>query len=716
MRQELIELFKEKDKLSLKEIEQCLHVQNTEQIKEMMTALQELEDERKIYNDHMQYVWIDNDQYMIGRVKDVSRFELAIINPEGKIYVPKANAKDAFDRDEVLVKKTPQGNYVVHIFSRGIRNVTGTFFRDKEGWRFRSDIDLHTTFKVKNIKEFSLSNNVKAVVEIVKYTRPLEVRIARIIGPANEAGTDITALLYENEIRQEFPEPVIEEVRKVSDHVTEKELEGRSDFRALPTVTIDGDDSKDFDDAITVEKTKAGYRLYVHIADVSHYVKENSPLDQEAYLRGTSVYVVDRCVPMLPFELSNGICSLNPDVDRLTLSCVMDIDKTGKVIKYDIVPSVIHSDRRCTYNKVNQLMDHDPQIEKEYADVKEMLLDFEELAKQLEKQTEKRGAINFSTKEPKITLNKKGKPVDVTVKERGYAEQMIEEAMVLANVCVANYLNQHKFPGVYRVHEKPDPEKVETLYQIARVFNVPFEVSINDVNALEIEQFLSSIDDETAHEVLSLVALRAMQKARYDADCIGHFGLALDEYCHFTSPIRRYSDLVVHRMLRRYCFEKNSDRRQLAKDQNKVRVQAAHISEKEKDAVNAERTVNDYKMAQYMEKKVGQSFIGTIISVMNFGFFVELDNTIEGLVPMHTLMDDYYNYDEATMSLIGENSGKVFQIGQKIKVLCIDVDAAKGQVTFGIEQNATRKAKEMPFEKKMPGRDRPASKKRKTDH
>lgn len=701
MHQELTKLFQKTPKLSLKKIEEKLQLHTTEQLKELREALLRLEEEKKILNDHANYIWIDNDDYFIGRVKDVSKFELAVINPEGKVYVPKSNAQDAFERDEVLVRKSQDGNQIVHIFSRGIKNITGNFYRSKEGWKFRSDIDLHTTFKVSNLKQFSLSNNVKAVVEIVKYTRPLEVKITRLIGPANQAGVDVTALLYENDIRQEFPAEVIEEVLDVNDHVTAKELEGRKDFRNLPTVTIDGDDSKDFDDAITVEKTKTGYRLYVHIADVSHYVKENSPLDQEAFLRGTSVYVVDRCVPMLPFELSNGICSLNPDVDRLTLSCVMDIDQNGKVVKYDIVPSVIHSDHRCTYSKVNRLLQKDPEIEEEYADVKDMLRDYEQLSKLLMKQTELRGSINFSTKEPKITLNKKGIPVDVSVKERGYAEQMIEEAMILANVCVANYLNQCKLPAVYRVHEKPDPEKVETLYQIARVFNVPFEISVNDVHAKEIEQFLSSIDDETAHEVLSLIALRTMQKARYDADCIGHFGLALDEYCHFTSPIRRYSDLVVHRMLRRYCFDQTKDKKQLEKDHLKVRKQAQHISEKEKDAVNAERTVNDFKMAQYMEKKIGKKFVGTIISVMKFGFFVELDNTIEGLVPMHTLMDDYYIYDEATMSLIGENTGKKFQIGQKINVLCTDVDVAKGQVTFGIEQNSTRAAKEVPFEKKF---------------
>ena len=694
MHQELIELLKKDSPITLKEIQEKLKLTSSEDIRNMMNELNELIELKEIYTEHHQYYYIDSENYFIGRVKDVSKFELAIINPDGKIYVEKKNANDAFDKDEVLVKKSKKGNEIVHVFKRGIENITGTFFKDKEGWRFRSDVDLHTTFKVVNQKEFSLSNNVKAVVQIVKYGRPLEVKIVRLIGPANQAGVDVTAILYENNIRQEFPDEVIQEVENVPSTVQKSDLEGRTDYRDLYTVTIDGDDSKDFDDAISIERTKDGYRLYVHIADVSNYVKENAPLDQEAYKRGTSVYVVDRCVPMLPFELSNGICSLNPDVDRLTLTCAMDINKEGVVTDYTITPSIIHSDKRCTYAKVNAVLDGDEETIKEYGEAVPMLQLFEELAKKLKAQTDKRGAINFATKEPKIVLNKKGKPVDIFVKERGFAEQMIEEAMILANVCVANFLNSQKYPGVYRVHENPDPEKVESLSQMAKIFHVPFEADLSHVNAKEIEHFLSTIDDQSVRDVLSLVALRSMAKARYDAKNIGHFGSSLDEYCHFTSPIRRYSDLIVHRMLRRYAFDHEQSKKVLEKDRLKTQKQAVHISEKERDAINAERFVNDYKMAQYMEKRVGEQFKGTIISVMNFGFFVELDNTIEGLVPLHTLMDDYYKYDEGTMSLVGETNGKKFQIGDTIDVICTDVDVPKGQVTFGILQNSTRKAKE----------------------
>ena len=690
MQEQLTKLFQQKRSLTLKDMEEQLQLQSSNEFRTLMKTLNQMEEERLIFTNHNHYDWIDEQTYMIGKVKDVSKMEFAIVNKEQKVYVYKKYAKNVFQQDEVLVKKG-KVNEIVHIYQRGITNIVGTFVRVRGEFKFRSDIDLHRTFVVKNIREFALAHNVKAVVYITKYAEPMEVKIAKILGPATDAGVDITALLFENNVRQVFSSKVEKEVAKIPDHVTIRDMHGRKDFRKLCTVTIDGDDSKDFDDAITVEKTQTGYRLYVHIADVSHYVQEGSAIDQEAYARGNSVYVVDRCVPMLPFELSNGICSLNPGVDRLTISCVMEIDSQGVITSYSVVPSMIHSTRRCTYSKVNEVLSGNMITQREYSDVLAMLLDFYDLAKLLKMQTEKRGAIEFNTKEPTIVLNKRGNPIDVYVKKRGFAEEMIEEAMIRANVCVAEYLQAHEIPGVYRVHEKPEYEKVVSIFNIAKVFGLRVPFYPDDVQACQIQKFLSSIEDETAKQVLSMVALRSMQKARYDRDCIGHFGLSLDTYCHFTSPIRRYSDLVVHRMLRRYAFEDVQDARKKEKDLTKLLKVCVHISEKERQAIDAERQVNDFKMAQFMENKMGQRFQGTIISVMNFGFFVELENTVEGLVPMHTLMDDYYVFDDATMSLRGENTGRFFQIGQVVDVICTDVDRHKGQITFGICQNKTRK-------------------------
>lgn len=683
MKDRLILLFKESPERTLSSLEQQLHIENKEQREDLKDTLAQMEDERLVWKDGDVWRWIGED-YFVGRLKDISKFEFLVINGDQKVYVRKSNGMDAFDRDEVLVRKSAGGNRIIHIFKRGIENITGVILKTRDGWKFRSDVDLHTTFRLTNAKEFSLANNTKAVVKVVDYTRPLGVKIIRLLGPASQKGVDIEAMLYENNVRMEFPEEVITETSKVPSTVSDRELEGRSDFRDLLTVTIDGDHSKDFDDATSLEKTDKGYRLYVHIADVSHYVKEDSPLDKEALLRGNSVYVVDRVVPMLPFELSNGICSLNPDVDRLTLTAVMDLDNNGNLMDTDVVESVIHSDKRCTYNDVNRLLAGDPAVQEEYRDVRDMLKNFEELTHKLQARSKERGYISFSTKEPTIELDDKGRPVNIYVAERGFSEQMIEEAMIMANVAVAKFLDEKKIPGIFRVHETPDPEKVATVLNMAKALNVPADFYPDEVSAKDIQKFLDTIEDETSRDVLSMVALRSMQKARYDSEDIGHFGLALEDYTHFTSPIRRYSDLVVHRMLRKYFFNKNADQTKMKGERRKIQKEAEHISTKEREAITMERLVNDYEAARYMEKKVGQRYQGTVVGVANFGFFVELDNTVEGLVPCHSLTDDFYRYDEGTMTLEGENNHKTYRMGQKVDVVCTDVDVPRGKITFGL--------------------------------
>lgn len=683
MKNRLILLFKESPERTLSSLEQQLHIENKEQREDLKDTLAQMEDECLVWKDGDVWRWIGED-YFVGRLKDISKFEFLVVNGDQKVYVRKSNGMDAFDRDEVLVRKSAGGNRIIHIFKRGIENITGVILKTRDGWKFRSDVDLHTTFRLTNAKEFSLANNTKAVVKVVDYTRPLGVKIIRLLGPASQKGVDIEAMLYENNVRMEFPGEVITETSKVPSTVSDRELEGRSDFRDLLTVTIDGDHSKDFDDAISLEKTDKGYRLYVHIADVSHYVKEDSPLDKEALLRGNSVYVVDRVVPMLPFELSNGICSLNPDVDRLTLTAVMDLDNNGNLMDTDVVESVIHSDKRCTYNDVNRLLAGEPAVQEEYRDVRDMLKNFEELTHKLQARSKERGYISFSTKEPTIELDDKGRPVNIYVAERGFSEQMIEEAMIMANVAVAKFLDENKIPGIFRVHETPDPEKVATVLNMAKALNVPADFYPDEVSAKDIQKFLDTIEDETSRDVLSMVALRSMQKARYDSEDIGHFGLALEDYTHFTSPIRRYSDLVVHRMLRKYFFNKNADQTKMKGERRKIQKEAEHISTKEREAITMERLVNDYEAARYMEKKVGQRYQGTVVGVANFGFFVELDNTVEGLVPCHSLTDDFYRYDEGTMTLEGENNHKTYRMGQKVDVVCTDVDVPRGKITFGL--------------------------------
>ena len=685
MKNRLILLFKESPERTLSSLEQQLHIENKEQREDLKDTLAQMEDERLVWKDGDVWRWIGED-YFVGRLKDISKFEFLVVNGDQKVYVRKSNGMDAFDRDEVLVRKSAGGNRIIHIFKRGIENITGVILKTRDGWKFRSDVDLHTTFRLTNAKEFSLANNTKAVVKVVDYTRPLGVKIIRLLGPASQKGVDIEAMLYENNVRMEFPEEVITETSKVPSTVSDRELEGRSDFRDLLTVTIDGDHSKDFDDAISLEKTDKGYRLYVHIADVSHYIKEDSPLDKEALLRGNSVYVVDRVVPMLPFELSNGICSLNPDVDRLTLTAVMDLDNNGNLMDTDVVESVIHSDKRCTYNDVNRLLAGDPAVQEEYRDVRDMLKNFEELTHKLQARSKERGYISFSTKEPTIELDDKGRPVNIYVAERGFSEQMIEEAMIMANVAVAKFLDEKKIPGIFRVHETPDPEKVATVLNMAKALNVPADFYPDEVSAKDIQKFLDTIEDETSRDVLSMVALRSMQKARYDSEDIGHFGLALEDYTHFTSPIRRYSDLVVHRMLRKYFFNKNADQTKMKGERRKIQKEAEHISTKEREAITMERLVNDYEAARYMEKKVGQRYQGTVVGVANFGFFVELDNTVEGLVHVSALARDFFYYNEETYEMVGRDTGKTYKLGQRITVQVKGADRLAGVVDFIIPE------------------------------
>lgn len=680
MEEKLLKCFQEKKNWTLNELDKRCKPKSSKDFTLMIKILNELEEKRIIFNNHNVYTYIDPSCEFIGKANDISRFEFLVSVDERKIRVDKKNAKNVFDQDEVLVYEEAHQNKIVHVFSHGITKIIGTFYQRKKDFYFRSDVDFHKSIKIKNVKDFKIRNKDKAVLEILKHGDPIICKIKEIIGKEDDKGVDITSMLYENNVRTTFSKHVSKEVNNLPKKVTKEDLVGRVDYRNLLTVTIDGDDARDFDDAISVEKTENGYRLYVHIADVTHYVKKNSAIDKEAYIRSTSIYLVDRVVPMLPFELSNGICSLNPDVDRCTLTCRMDIDNTGRCVSYKIEPTVIHSDKRCTYAKVNRFLNGERIIE--YDDISTMLIDLYDLSKLLEARSIERGTIDFNTKESKITLNKNGKPVKIEIKSRGYSEQMIEECMILANVCVANFLNSNHLPGMYRIHEKPDSKKIYTLCSVADALNEQVTFDPNEVEAKDIQEFLHSITNEQSKEILSIVALRAMQKARYDVDCIGHYGLALEEYCHFTSPIRRYSDLVVHRMLRKYLFVKSSDDPKL--DMEAIAKQSIHVSQKERDAISVERQVDDYEKALYMSNKIGKKFEGTIVGVQSFGFFVELDDTVEGLVPSRSLYHDFFDYDEDRMCLVGQTYGDTYQIGQKVKVVCVEADAIKGQVTFAL--------------------------------
>lgn len=678
MKERILEQFKHRPVLSIKDLESGLHLKSTKDFVLFIKTLNQMEEDRILWNDHNHYYLLSSGSFHIGFVKDISRYEWAVIGNAGRVYVQKSDHVQIFDGDEVLVRLNPDGNEVIHIYKHKIHRILGTIKKRRRELVFISDVDYHTRFKIVNEKEFHLKHNDRVVVEIIRYGRPLQIKIVRLI--PKEPGNDITAILYAHSIRQEFSEKVITQAKKISQELRKEDYKNRKDLRSLLTVTIDGDDARDFDDAISIVRNECGFTLFVHIADVSYYVTENSPMDQEAYRRGNSVYVCDRVVPMLPFDLSNGICSLNPKVDRCTLTCRMEINFDGRCTKYLLYPSVIHSDCRCTYKKVNRMLQEDPDAIEEYSLVRSMLLDLKECTDLLKKQAWAAGAIDFQTTEASIVLDRNGYAVDVVKKDRGISEEMIEQCMILANRCVAHELNTKELPCMYRIHEKPDPRKIETVIQTALAMHENCQLEQEDCTSKELQQFLEGIVDETNHLVLSMVVLRAMQKARYSEECIGHFGLGLNEYCHFTSPIRRYSDLVVHRMIRKYIFV-DTDKEKVSKDKKKIERQSFFISEKEREAITVERAVDDYKKAQYMERRIGRRYTATVVSVTSFGFFVELDNTVEGLVPLRSL-NAFYTYDEQKCCLISDSD--TIQLGQKVRVVCKDVNLSKGQIEFAL--------------------------------
>ena len=464
--------------------------------------------------------------------------------------------------------------------------------------------------------------------------------------------------------------------------VYDSDLKGRRDLRDEVIFTIDGDDTKDIDDAISIEKLSNGhYKLGVHIADVSYYVKEGSPLDNEAMERGTSVYLVDRVIPMLPHELSNGICSLNPGVDRLAISCVMEFNNEGKQLDYEIFPSVIKSRIQMTYKKVNSILEDNviPEGYEDYADKLRLMAD---LARILRKAKVKRGYIDFGVDEAKILVDENCVPTDVILRERGIGENLIEDFMIAANECVATHIYFMNLPFVYRVHEYPKEEKIRSFLGFVSSLGYKVNGNIKDVKPTTMQGILRQLEDKPEYKILSSLLLRSMQKAVYKPENLGHYGLASSCYTHFTSPIRRYPDTTVHRLLRTYLFEGKVDMQTIRKWEEKLVYVSEHSSERERASVDCEREVDDMKMAEYMEKHIGETFEGMISSITSFGMFVELDNLIEGLVPLRD-MKDFFHFDEERMTLTGERSHVKYSIGERVVVKV--VRASKEDKTIDFE-------------------------------
>ena len=470
--------------------------------------------------------------------------------------------------------------------------------------------------------------------------------------------------------------------------MSDEEIKERRDLRNEVIVTIDGADAKDLDDAVTVSKLENGhYKLGVHIADVSYYIEENSPMDQEALERGTSVYLVDRVIPMIPHRLSNGICSLNPRVDRLTLSCEMEIDSTGKVIHHEIFQSVIRTTERMTYEDVNKiLVDKDGALREKYKELVPMFEQMEKLAKILRGKRMGRGAIDFDFKEAKVLVDEEGKATDVVIRERSVAERLIEEFMLAANETVAEHFHWLNVPFVYRIHENPNEDKLQSFFEFLSGMGIRVKGVAHDIHPQQLQKILENVADRPEEMIVSKLMLRSMKQAKYDPNSIGHFGLAATYYTHFTSPIRRYPDLIVHRLIRTYLIHKQMSKKVIHKWEQLLPDITKHASLMERRAVDAERETDDLKKAEYMLDKIGDVFKGVISSVTSFGLFVELENTVEGLVHVSYLTDDYYHFDEKSYSLIGEMTRKIYRIGQEVNVRVINVNLEERVVDFEIAQ------------------------------
>jgi len=575
---------------------------------------------------------------------------------------------------------------IVKILSRANEKIVGTFEKSYSvGYVIPDHKKIKGHIIVPLDRSMGAKPHQKVIVEITRYPEPernAEGQIIEILGDVDEKGVDVLSIIKAYNIPVEFPEEVIKEAKSIPQELTPDDLAGRRDLRNLTMVTIDGEDAKDLDDAVSLEITEEGYyRLGVHIADVAHYVKENSSLDMEALKRGTSVYFPDRVVPMLPTELSNGICSLNPKVDRLAFSVFMEINNLGRVINHEIVESVINVNERMTYTNVYKILEeHDQDLIERYRPLVPMFEKMKELALILMKKRSLRGAIDFDFEEAKIIVDEQGKPVEIGKYEITIANKIIEEFMLLCNETVSEHFYWANIPFVYRIHEDPDPEKIRRLNEFLFNFGVRIKGSGN-VHPRALQDVLDKVKGTPQERIISTMMLRSLQKARYSDEHTWHFGLAANYYSHFTSPIRRYPDLIIHRIMKEYIHGKFDERRNehyssILPDITK------HCSERERNAEEAQRDYEELKKAEYMQEHVGETFAGIVSSITSFGMFVELDNSVEGLVRLSSMDDDYYVYDEKLQVLIGERTGKVYRIGDTVEVVVTKADPKTRQIDF----------------------------------
>lgn len=614
---------------------------------------------------------------------------------EEDLFIPEDMVNGAFHQDKVQVELIPgkrgkrQEAVVRKVIERGTRQIVGTYEKSSNfGFVIPDNSKIGTDIFVPKERSKGAVDGHKVVVELTSYgdeKHKPEGKVVEILGHINDPGVDIMSIVRGFDLPVEFGEKVMNQVERIPSEVSGADMAGRKDLRKVQMVTIDGEDAKDLDDAVSVSKEGDMYHLGVHIADVSNYVQENSALDWEALERGTSVYLVDRVIPMLPHKLSNGICSLNQGVDRLALSCLMTIDSKGNVTDYEIAETVICVDRRMSYTSVKKILeDHDEQECQEYEEFVPMFELMEELAAILRKKRHKRGSIDFDFPESKILLDKEGHPLEIKPYERNTATKIIEDFMLIANETVAQHFFWLELPFVYRTHEYPDPEKILKLSTFLNNFGYHMKTSPQEeVHPKEIQKLLGKIEGTPEEMLISRLTLRSMKQAKYTVECTGHFGLACQYYCHFTSPIRRYPDLQIHRIIKEQLRGRLKEKR-IEHYQSKLPEVAKHSSTMERRADEAERETDKLKKAEFMEQHIGEIYEGVISGVTSWGIYVELPNTIEGMVHVSKLPGDYYYYDENAYEMVGQDTGKKYRLGEQIKIQVDGVERLTRTIDFSI--------------------------------
>ena len=622
---------------------------------------------------------------------------VTVADEEEDYYIPEQYVGDAFHGDTVRIELLPQSRgrrkeaKIVKVLDHEITEVVGTYEKAKNyGFVISDNMKITQDIFIPQGKDMHAVTGHKVVCKITSYGKDHknpEGVITEILGHRNDPGVDILSIVRGYDLPVEFPERVLQQAVRVASDVTEADMAGRLDLRDVTMVTIDGEDAKDLDDAISICRTGDGYELGVHIADVANYVQEHSALDEEAKKRGTSVYLVDRVIPMLPHTLSNGICSLNAGEDRLALSCIMEIDAKGTVKDHTIAETVVHIDQRMSYTSVKKILEDQDETECEtYRALVPMFQSMEELSTILRKKRMKRGSIDFDFPETKILLDDQGHAVDIKPYERNVATKIIEDFMLIANETVAEHFYWQEIPFLYRTHAVPDGEKIRKLATFIGNFGYTIKGGTNEIHPKELQKLLGRIQGTPEEDFISRLTLRSMQQAKYTVDCTGHFGLAADYYCHFTSPIRRYPDLQIHRIIKETLRGRYNEKRK-EHYTSLLPLIATETSRLERRADEVEREVDKLKKVEYMQEHLGETFEGIISSVTGWGLYVELPNTIEGLVHISTIDGDYYHFVEETYELVGERTNRHFKLGQRVRVIAEDCDLLSRTIDFVLAED-----------------------------